>query len=100
MISEFPKLQWTNDPRSLPNRDYWILRRILDHDCLLATGHSVLALKGSFGDFLRYVLPVYGRGWLMAGLWPYYRKMASDSGKHPDFHLGAQYSYIEIASYF
>lgn len=100
MISEFLKLQWTNDPRTSPNRDYWILRRFLDHNCLLAAGYPVLAHKRSFRDFLGHVLPVYARGGLVAGIWPHYRKMASDSGKHPDLHLGAQHPFIKIASYF
>jgi len=72
MISGFLKLQWKNDSRASPNRDYWILRRILDHNFLLASGYSVLAHKGSFRDFLRYVLLVYGRGGLVASLWPHY----------------------------
>jgi len=72
MISGFLKLQWKNDSRASPNRDYWVLRGILDDDRLLATGHSVLAYKGSIRDFLRYVLLVYGRGGLVASLWPHY----------------------------
>jgi len=89
MISGFHELQWKNDARTSPNRDYWVLRGILDDDRLLATGHSVLAYKGSIRDFLRYVLSVYGWCGLVAGLWPHYRKMASDSGKLDDLHFGA-----------